>query len=70
MDSLFTAENCRSAHEGDLLFSNSLPSSAAPEGQPEKEQIEAASTVFDLKHTPVECVSPENDSKSKLRTCS
>lgn len=41
-----------------------------PLGQPEKEQIEAGSTIFDLKHAPVECVSPENDSKSKLSTCS
>ena len=39
---VFIAEECRSAGGDDLQFSNSLPSSAASEGQPEKEQTEAA----------------------------
>lgn len=60
--SLFIAERCRPADGGDFQVSNYLPSSAAPEGrQPETEQIEAVGTVFDSKHSPVECVSPGNE---------
>lgn len=60
--SLFIAERRRPADGGDFQVSNCLPSSADPEGgQPETEQIEAAGTVFDSKHLPVECVSPGNE---------
>lgn len=60
--SLFIAERCRPTDGGDFQVSNYLPSSAAPEGrQPETERIEAAGTVFDSKHSPVECVSPGNE---------
>ena len=45
------AETCRSAGGGDLQFSDSLPSPATWEGQLEKEQIEAPSPVFGLKHS-------------------
>lgn len=38
------AEKCRSADGGDLQFSNALLRSAAPDGQPENQEMEAAST--------------------------